>query len=181
MTINMHGNADIKAEGKLNSRHCKAVICLETGEVFTSVADAAWHFEVHAQNMSTHLVGKRKHIKGYHFCYLSKATESLDAIVTRLREASTDAEDARKWREHLRKQEEARKAEEARIEAERRAKEQHEAALEKARNKVARCEAVRDRIAAQLAKADQRLMDAQIELEALEDLEGNDFGKEEVA
>lgn len=168
-TINIHGKANIKAEGKLNSRYCKPVICLETGEVFTSVADAAEHFEVHAQNMSTHLVGKRKHIKGYHFCYLSKATESLDAIVTRLRETSSDAEDARKWRAYQAEQEAIRKAEEARIEAERRAKEQHEAALEKARNKVARRQTVRDRLVAELAKADKRLMDAEIELEALED------------
>jgi chromosome segregation ATPase len=170
-TINIQDKANIAAEGKLNSRHCKPIICLETGEVFTSVTDAAESIGCSANNLSTHLTGKRRHIKGKHFCYLSRATESLDVIVSRLRETSSMEEDARKWRAYQAEQEAIRKAEEDRIEAERKAKEKYEADVAKARNKVARRQTICERLKAQLAEAEKRLVDAKIELEALEDNE----------
>ena len=104
-TINIQHESNIKAEGKLNSRHCKPVICIETGEVFTSVTDAAASAGCVANNMSTHLTGKLRHIKGKHYCYLSRVNESLDAIVTRLRETAAVEEDAKKWKAYQAEQE----------------------------------------------------------------------------
>ena len=179
-TINIHGEANIKAEGKFNSRRCKPVICLDNGNVFTSMLDAAEYAGVSNPTMVVHLQGKTRTCAGKHFCYLSKVTETLDAIVTRLRETSAVEADAKKWQAYQAEQEairiaeakrleEERKAEEKRLEDERKAKEKHEADVAKAKDKIARRQAIRDRIAAQLAEAEQKLMEAEKELEALED------------
>jgi uncharacterized protein YhaN len=155
-TINIQDKANIKAEGKLNSRHCKPIICLETGEVFTSVTDAAESIGCSANNLSTHLTGKRKHIKGKHFCYLSRATESLDAIVTRLREASAMEDDAQKWREYQK-----------RLDDERKAKEEHEAAVIKAKNKIEYRSKIYSRLEQKLKDAAVRVVEAEKEYEEL--------------
>ena len=168
-TINIQNEANIKAEGKLSCHRCKPVICIETGEVFTSATDAAEKAGMTLTAMSNHLVGKTRAAKGKHYCYLSRATENLDAIVTRLRETSAVEDDARKWREYQAEQEAIRIAEEKRLEEERKAEEKRKAEIAKADAKVERCQTIRDRIAAQLAEAERNLMAAQIEREALDD------------
>ena len=179
-TINIQNEANIKAEGKLNGRKCKPVICIDTGEVFTSATDAAEKAGVHVSVMSSVCIGRIRTANGKRYCYLSKATESLDAIVTRLRETSAVEDDARKWREYQAEQEAIRKAEEERLEAirkaeekrleeERKAREKREKEIAKANAKVERCQTIRDRIAAQLVEAERNLMTAQIEREALDD------------
>ena len=104
-TINIQNEANINAKGKFNSRHCKPVICLETGEVFSSVADAAEAIGCVANNLSTHLTGKLRSVKGKHFCYLSRVNESLDVIITRLRETAAVEEDAKRWQAYQAEQE----------------------------------------------------------------------------
>lgn len=116
-TLTINEKATINANGNFNSAHCKPVICIDTGDVYTSVTDAAEHVGCHYTAMISHLKGKLRTCKGKHFCYLSKTNESLDSIVTRLREASAMEEDARKWRELQAEQEAARKAEEKRLAA----------------------------------------------------------------
>ena len=158
--INIHGKADIHAEGNLNTKHCKPVICVDTGEVFTSMTDAAEAAGVSVSNMSSHLTGRYRTVKGKHYCYLSRVNESLDAIVTRLRETAAVEDDAKKWQAYQAEQEAIRKAEEKR-----------QAEIAKADAKVERCQTIRDRIAAQLAEAENNLMTAEKELEAIEDAE----------
>ena len=165
--INIQDYANINAEGELNSRHCKPVICVETGEVFTSVADASKAIGCYATNMSSHLTGKIRTIGGKHFCYLSKATENLDMIMTRLRETSAMEDDARKWREYQAEQEAIRKAEQKRIDDERKAKEQHEAAVEKAKSKLERCTKICERLESDLLRAEKRRMEVESELKNL--------------
>ena len=155
-TVNIQNHADICAEGKLNSRHCKPVICIETGEVFTSVADAANAIGCHAPDLSSHLTGKKRSIKGRHFCYLSRATESLDAIVSRLREASTMEEDARKWRAQEAEKEAARVEEEKRL-----------AKIAKAKEKIEHRKRICKQLESRLLAAEKNLMDAERELEDL--------------
>lgn len=136
--INIQNEANIKAEGKINSKHCKPVICIETGAVYTSVADAAEAIGCYATDMSTHLTGKKRAIKGKHFCYLSRVNESLDSIVTRLRETAAIEEDAKRWQAYQAEQAAIRRAEEERIAAERKAEEKRQAAIEKAKAKIAK-------------------------------------------
>lgn len=130
-TIIINEKATIKATGALTTGHCKPVICIETGDVYTSVTDAAEAIHTSITNMSSHLCGKSKSIKGKHFCYLAKVNESLDAITTRLRETSEMEAKAKMWDAMIAEQEAARKAEEKRIEAERKAEEKRKAEIAK--------------------------------------------------
>ncbi len=140
-TIRIHNEANINAEGKHRSRNCKPVICIETGMVFSSATDAAEYMGVHYSMMSATCIGKVGTCKGKHFCYLNEALENLDAVMSRLRDASAMEADAKKWRAQEAEKEAARKAEERRIEEERKAKERHAAAVAKAEAKVAKCAA----------------------------------------
>ena len=177
-TINIQNYANIAAKGEMNSRHCKPVICLETGEVYTSVGDAANAIGCYANDLSSHLTGKKRTIKGMHFCYLSRATENLDTIVARLRETYSMEEDARKWREYQAEQEAIRKTEEKRIEDERKAKEEHEAAIEKAKAKIERRYRICSNIEQKWKEAIERAMEAEKEYE---ELTGEHYdGKEDI-
>ena len=171
-TINIQNEANINAQGQYNSKHCKPVICIETGEVFTSVSDAATAAGLQAQNLSRHLTGNKRTFGGKHYCYLSRVNESLDSIVTRLRETSAIEEDAKRWQAYQAEQEAIRKEEEERLEAERKAREELLANIEKAAAKVARRAVIRDNKAAELRMAEERLMEAERELEVLQDMLG---------
>ena len=94
--INIQNEADIKAEGQFTSKRCKPVICVDNGKVFTSMLDAADYAGVANPSMVAHLQGKTRTCGGKHFCYLSRVTENLDAIVTRLRETAAVEADAKK-------------------------------------------------------------------------------------
>ena len=179
-TINIQNEANIKAKGQYNSKHCKSVICIETGEVFTSVWDAAAAVGLQAQNLSRHLTGHKRSFGGKHYCYLSRVNESLDSIVTRLRETSAIEEDAKRWQEYqaeqeaIRQEEERiRQEEEKRAEEARKAREELLAKIEKATAKVARRAVVRDNKAAEARMAEERLMEAERELEVLQDMLGD--------
>jgi septal ring factor EnvC (AmiA/AmiB activator) len=166
-TINIQNEANIKAEGTHTYHTAKPIICIDTGEVYASVMDAVEQVGCHYSNMINHLKGRQRVCNGKHYCYLSRSTESLDHIVTRLRETAAMEEDARKWREYQAEQEAIRRAEEQRLEAERKEKEKRENDLLKAKSKLARRTEICERLANELARAEQRKMEAEIELEAL--------------
>ena len=146
--ITINNKATIKVEGKRESKLCKPVICIETGEVFASSADAAEYMGVHYTMMSAACIGKVKTCKGKHFCYLNSALENLDAVMTRLREANEMEADAKKWREQ-------EAAERLRLEEERKAKERHDADVERAKAKVSK-------LAMACAKYQEKLNEATI-------------------
>lgn len=156
--ITIHNEATIKVEGKRESKLCKPVICIETGEVFASATDAAEYIGVHYTMMSSACIGKVKTCKGKHYCYLNSALENLDAVMARLREAASMESDAKKWR-----------AQEAEKEAARKAKEAKEKAIEKAQAKAAKCAADCAKYQEKFNEAMAALDEANKELEALLD------------
>lgn len=155
-TLTINEKATINANGNFDSAHCKPVICIDTGDVYTSVIDAAEQVGCSYTAMISHLKGKLRTCKGKRFCYLSKTNESLDSIVTRLREASAMEEDARKWRELQAEQEAARQAEEKRM-----------AAIAKAEANVQRLEEMRAKKYQKYIEAIDEHEQAKRELEAL--------------
>lgn len=148
-TINIYRNTTIAAIGQYNSAHTKAVVCKETGDVFSSVKDAAKENNVSYPMMSGHLCGRYKSCKGKHYAYLRDILNNPDCMLAQLRDTNAelerrkevdaaeaerrkaDAEDARKWREYCAEQERIRREEERRLEAEHRAKADLEARIEK--------------------------------------------------
>lgn len=113
--IIINEKSTIDANGILVTGHCKPVICIDTGDVYTSATDAAEAIGTSISNMSFHLCGKSNTIKGKRFCYLSKINESLNAITTRLRETSEMEAKAKMWDALMAEQEAERKAEERRL------------------------------------------------------------------
>ena len=113
-TINIQNEANIKAKGNHTNKNAKAVVCIETGEIYVSAMDAAEKVGVHPSAISLVCLGKTRSCKGKHFCYLSRVAENLDSIVTRLRETSAIEEDAKRWQAYQAEQEAIRKAEEER-------------------------------------------------------------------
>jgi hypothetical protein len=172
----LNNKSTYEAIGELKSAHCKPV-GNDEGKRFTSMTDAAKYAGVSVQNMCKHLSpnGSRT-CKGHVYFYIDKRDESFDTIMSRLSEMSAEAErrkadedDARKWREYQAEQERIRKAEEKRIEDERKAKEKYEADVQKAKARLARRTEICERLASELARAEQRKMEAEIELETLLD------------
>ena len=154
--IRIQKEATIKANGKRENGNCKAVICIETGEVFSSATDAAERVGVHFSMISSACLGKVQTCKGKHYCYLNAALENLDAVMTRLRQAAAMEDDAKKWRAQENAKEEARMA-----------RERHKAAIAKAEAKVAKlaesCAKYQEKLNATMTAYDE----ANKELEAL--------------
>lgn len=166
-TINIQNESNIKAEGKLSGGNCKPVVCLDTGDVYTSCMDAAEAVGVHFTAMSAHLRGKTRTVHGKRYMYLSRVSEGLDIIVTRLRETAAVEEDAKKWQAYQAEQEAIRKAEEKRIEEERKAEEKRQAEIAKLMKKRA---SLNEKIADYSNKwndAINELVEVDMELEAM--------------
>lgn len=155
-TINIQNEANIKAKGNHTNKNAKAVVCIETGEIYVSAMDAAEKIGVHITTISAVCLGKCRTVKGKHYCYLSRVTENLDSIVTRLRETSAIEEDAKKWQAYQAEQEAIRKAEEKR-----------EKEIAKAAERVAKLTAKSQDLEARWHQIMAELVEAEKELEAL--------------
>ena len=84
--IIISNESTMNAEGKLNNRKCKPVICIDTGEVYTSVTDAAEHNGVDVSSMSWACAGKTKLCKGKRFCFVADMSEHYEEIARHIRE-----------------------------------------------------------------------------------------------
>lgn len=86
----IHEKATVEVEGIHNQKNHKPVFCLETGEIFVSVTDAAKAKGVCMDMMSKTCLGKTRSCKGQHFFYVSKATENLNLIAMHMRNLATE-------------------------------------------------------------------------------------------
>ncbi len=58
-----------------NRNNMKMIECLETGQIFESIAACTRGMGVRKNNLSDHLCGRRKSVKGFHFRYIKKDNE----------------------------------------------------------------------------------------------------------
>ena len=160
--INIQKEANIHAEGNLFTGNCDPCIILENGMVFTSQVDLAEYLGVTAAAVSSTVCGRQRTCKGYHIVSVSRLTEGVDVILSRLRETAAVEDDAKKWREYQEEQEAIRKAEE-----ERRKK------AAKLNEELEKFVAERERYQARLDRCDNEMARIKMELELL-----NGNGKE---
>ena len=161
-TLKLHNETTIKANGVHVNGNSKAVLCIDTGEVFASQADAAEHLGVHPANVSNVLLGKQRTCKGMHLCYLSKADEHLESITGRIREMQALEKKAAAYDAFMARQEEAARAERERQEK-----------IAKANEKLERRREIVRRLQTQLSEATERVMEVERELETLNGREEN--------
>lgn len=83
--IIINGTTTIIAEGTHARKTFKPVMCLETGEIFASVTDAAKAYEVDVASISSCCRGKIRTVKGLHFFFVSKAMENLNNVADFIR------------------------------------------------------------------------------------------------
>lgn len=176
--ITLTNKATYEAIGELCFGNCEPV-ANDEGKVFTSIIDAAKYAGVLPQNMWRHLntdAKKPRPLKGHVYFYVKKRDESFGRVMRCLSEMSAEAErrkadeeDALKWRAYQAEQEAKRIAEEKRLEAERKAKEKYESDVAKAVAKVERRREIHKRLQDKTEVAERRVIEAEMELEALLD------------
>lgn len=97
MTVKIQNASEIKnAQGMPRNRNAKPVICLDTGEVFTSATDAAEANGVSIYSVSMNCLGKTKRSNGKQFCYIKDVAEHLNEFVDNMQ---TMSEKAKKYDE----------------------------------------------------------------------------------
>ena len=84
-TLKTLNETTVQSIGKKRTKNAKPVLCIETGKVYNSIADAAEDYGVTSNAVGRHVRGLAKTCKGKHFAYVSKANESLDPIMTHIR------------------------------------------------------------------------------------------------
>lgn len=96
MTINIQNATNVNAIGHRNSKNCKAVYNITTGEIYASGIDAANALNVDPASVSGALTGKAKTCKGMRLCLVSRMMEYLEEIIeqNRIRIAKVSAYDA---------------------------------------------------------------------------------------
>lgn len=117
MTITVQNASEIKnAQGVHRNKNAKPVVCLDTGEVYSSATDAAEANGVSIYSVSMNCLGKTKRSNGKRFCYIKDVAEHLDELTTNMQtmseEMQTMSEKAKRYDELIaRKDNEKHKAE----------------------------------------------------------------------
>lgn len=80
--------AIIRGKGKSCNGNTNAVLCISTGDVFTSCTDAANHANATQGHMSNVCRGNGHSVKGKSYCYVKDINEHLDEVATSIRKAN---------------------------------------------------------------------------------------------
>lgn len=86
--ITVQREAFITGEGKRTNGNCNAVLCIDTGEIFSSGTDAAEKFGVTQANMSRACRNKGSKTAGRRFCYIKDIDEHIDSISNAINKAN---------------------------------------------------------------------------------------------
>lgn len=160
--------AKIDAKGNLNSKRCKPVICIDTGEVYTSATDAANANGTTVWGVSTVCLGKIKTANGKRFCYVQDFPEHLADITARISSMNKGYEEmaakAAAYDAILAEQKAKAKAEEDARKAKEKAEADRQKAIERATEKLARRRTLYERKHRELDEAHQSVLDAEREL-----------------
>ena len=87
-TIIIHNKATMKATGIHTKCNNKPVICIDNGNRYASVTDAAKAAGVHPVTMSCHLHGKTSRCADLRWSFMAHVTENADAILDELSKAN---------------------------------------------------------------------------------------------
>lgn len=104
MTIRIHDKKEIKATGIYNSNHCKPVLDITTGIIYSSVLDTANALEV-AQSCVSHAIIHGTKCKGHQLCFVHNVMYHVDKIAEAIHAKN---EKASKYDEILAEQERER-------------------------------------------------------------------------
>ena len=154
--------ATVSAEGKHRNGNTKPVMCITTGEVYTSVTDAAEKNNTTLPNMSACIRLQRKLRSGKRFCFVSEVNEHLEEITSNLKTMAT------KYAEQEAKVA-AYDAWMAEQEAKRKAEEKRQAEIDKASKKRDRWNEICKLREAKLQEAVSKYMEAENELKMLQE------------
>ena len=146
--------------------NCKAVRCLTNGKYYHSLKEAAEDNGVRCSTMS-YAISKGGKCKGKEFGFESNMEKNIMKMASNLSEMEISREEMAEfyaWKAE-------KEAEAKRIEAERKAKEDHEKAVTKAKEKFARYKAENERRYAKLRLLEDKMSEAEYELDALLDKE----------
>lgn len=80
--------AIIRGKGKSCNGNTNAVLCISTGEVYTSCTDAAMNTDVTVGQMSHVCRGNGYTAKGKRFCYVKDINEHIDEVAESIRKAN---------------------------------------------------------------------------------------------
>lgn len=104
----------MEMEGKLRSNHCKPVLCVEEGKVYSSVTDAANAIGGYAPDISNCINGKRHAVKGKHFIKADDRDACLLALLMQINQRNAIIAELRTKADAWDALEAKRKADEAR-------------------------------------------------------------------
>lgn len=88
MEVTIQQPAKMVAKGKRCNGNTNAVLCISTGQVFTSCTDAAEQMGTKQSNMSNACRGVAKTTGGKRFCYVKDINEHLDEVAESIRKAN---------------------------------------------------------------------------------------------
>ena len=144
MTIQINSPVNLdNVIGTRTHKLCKRVVCLDTGEVFASVSDAAESAGVSQSFMSAHCLGRTRTCKGKHYAYVSHTSENFEALTARLRSMSAEMADYLAWkaeRDATRKANEERQRLMARLEQRRKSYENAQTRAQRALERMQEAE-----------------------------------------
>ena len=86
--ITIQHKAIIRGKGKSCNGNTNAVLCITTGDVFTSCTDAAMNADSTIGHMSHVCRGNGNTVKGKRYCYVKDINEHLDEVTESIRKAN---------------------------------------------------------------------------------------------